>query len=73
MSELQSGSKLYTVAKLCERLQLPHGWIVTAIVDLGLKPALELNDLPYFTADNEAAIFEFHRKREIERLKNVKR
>ncbi len=73
MSEISSGLRLYTIGKLTERLQLPHRWIEFAIEELGLKPFLTLNDLNYFTPDDENKIYEFYRQKALKRIENAKR
>ena len=64
---------LYTIGKMCERLQLPPGWINSAIGELTIVPALKLNDLAYYKLADETRIFELLRDRQAERIKELKR
>jgi hypothetical protein len=66
-------NQFYSLGKICEHLQMPIGWLQTAINEIGLKPALVLNDVQYFTTADETAIFEFHRKRAIERIEKCQK
>jgi hypothetical protein len=48
--------RLFSLGKLCERSRRPVSQIESAITDLRIEPALELNDLRYYDEKAETAI-----------------
>ena len=66
-------TKLYTVGKMVERIQLPPSWITGAIDELKIEPAIVLNDLAYFSVADETRIFELFRDRRANEIRNLKR
>ena len=59
---------MYSIGKLCERLQRPPGQIESAIKELSIVPNLELNDLAYYCQEDENLIIEELQKRDRQRL-----
>jgi len=65
--------RLFTLGKLCERLQRPPGQIESAIRELSIVPNLELNDTAYYCQEDETLILELIQRHDRERLENYHR
>ena len=57
--------RFFTVGKMVERLQRPPGQIESAIRELKIESAIELNDLRYYSVDAEAKIADELERREL--------
>jgi len=61
-------TQLFTIGKMTVRLQRPPGQIESALSALGIEPALMLNDLVYFSVEDETAVDQELRRRDIDFL-----
>jgi hypothetical protein len=48
----------FTVAFMAVKMQRPYGMVLAAVARLKIMPSLVLNDTAYFTAADEALIFQ---------------
>ena len=62
-------SKFLSLTYICGRLQTPPGQVESAMRDLKIQPALELDRDQFFTVADETAIDGELRRRAIERIK----
>ncbi len=64
MSETRSLGRHVTVGAMCGRLQHAPAEIEQVIQELGIIPVLQLNELRYFSVDDETAIARRLRERD---------
>ena len=56
MDSIQTGSNLITMGLMSQRLQRPPGHIELTLEELGLGPILTLNNLKYYSIEQETRV-----------------
>ncbi len=69
----ESIGRLFTIGKICERIQAPPAVIESSIEALGIEPVIVLNDLRYYSIDDEGKIFDHLKEIMAERVRHIQR